>query len=312
MGGGEREGGVARASTGQCTRSPLTPFSDPLAEKQTRGALRSSADRALASTPPPAAVIVDSLNHVKGFRYELWCAARAAGASHAVVWCPRRARVSDHHPRPAHGGWPDALADDLTAREEAPDPRNRWDAPLFVGAVDGTTPPPPHSAAPPALPAGGRGVGGEEPAWSLDAVAAAVVAAVCGGGKEGGGTAATPSPSLTPAISTTGARSAPADALADLDATLQAVVTAVARAAGGGAGGGTLQHAPPPINLPSADGAPSTTITLTRPLPLAELRRAKRDYLRAVTAPLAGAPPRGGAAARGFGAWLERVSEGGR
>lgn len=249
---------------------------------------------------------MDSLNHVKGFRYELWCAARAAGAAHAVVWCPRRAPASA---RPAHGGgWPDALADELARREEAPDPRHRWDAPLFAAAVDGASPT--HGGpAPPALPAGARGVGGEEPAWALDAVAAAVVAAVCGGG---GGGAAQP-PALAPAISTTGARSAPADGLADLDATLQAVVTAVAAAAShdGGGGGGTLVRAPPPLTHTAADGA-EIVIRLTRPLPLAELRRAKRDYLRAVTAPLAGAPPRGGAAARGFAGWLERVSEGGR
>ena len=310
------EGRGGRGVASPLPMLPRSPPSDPLAEKQTRGALRSSAERALASTPPPAAVIVDSLNHVKGFRYELWCAARAAGAAHTVVWCPRRVVNvgGGASARPPNGGWPDALATDLAAREEAPDPRNRWDAPLFVGAVDGAPPPAPHAAAPPALPAGGRGAGGQEPAWSLDAVAAAVVAAVCGvGGGDGGSTtAATPPPSsLTPAISTTGARSAPADGLADLDATLQAVVVAIAGVAAQRAGG-ALQPAPPPITLPAAGGAPPTTIHLSRPLPLAELRRAKRDYLRAVTAPLAGAPPRGGAAARGFGAWLERVSEGGR
>jgi len=281
--------------------SHIIPLSsDAVSEKQLRGGLRSAADRALSASPG-AAVIVDSLNHVKGYRYELWCVARAVGARYCVVWCPKR--VSAAKPDDL-SGWPDDLAADLASREEAPDPRNRWDAPLFVAAVDGRDAEGPGTAdgactpAPAATPAGARGAGQAETAWSLASVAAAVVGAVAGGGATAG--RAPTAPLLAPTVSVVAPRTAQADALGDLDAALQAVVNALAAA-----GGATAT-----VAARSASGLP-TLIALPRPMPLAELRRAKRDYLRAVTAPLAGAPPAGDAAVRGFSAWLARRAAGG-
>lgn len=274
--------------------------SDALSEKQLRGGLRSATDRALSASPG-AAVVVDSLNHVKGFRYELWCVARAAGARYCVVWCPRR--VDGVRSVDAAWGWPDALAADLASREEPPDPRNRWDAPLFVAAVDGEVagagdgdgPPTP---APAATPAGARGAGQAEIAWSLACVAAAVVGAVVGGSRDAAHAA--PALPLAPTISVAPPRASTADTLGDLDAALQAVVNALAAAGGESAA------------VPSRAGAaPPTLLSLPRSMPLAELRRAKRDYLRAVTAPLAGPPPAGDAAVAGFGAWLARRANGG-
>ena len=183
--------------------SRLSP--DPPSEKQTRGALRSRVDRALAFSKPAPAVVVDGCNAVKGFRYELWCLGRPSGARFCCVFCPEPGSSSggggggsassslspppstDDEKAALIGRWPRALFEDLAARVEPPDPRNRWEQPLFVAdarraATEGTERAGgalPVRPAPASLPAGGRGGAAEETAgWPLDAVAAAVVAAV--------------------------------------------------------------------------------------------------------------------------------------
>lgn len=51
-------------------------------EKKARGALMSAVERLLSKDD---IVIVDSLNYIKGFRYQLYCVARAIGTPHCVV-----------------------------------------------------------------------------------------------------------------------------------------------------------------------------------------------------------------------------------
>lgn len=52
-------------------------------EKDTRGNLKSEMEHALT---PDCFVILDSLNYIKGYRYELYCTARTARTPHCVVW----------------------------------------------------------------------------------------------------------------------------------------------------------------------------------------------------------------------------------
>jgi protein KTI12 len=52
-------------------------------EKDVRGALKSSVDHNLT---PEKFVIIDSLNYIKGYRYELYCTARTVRTTHCVVW----------------------------------------------------------------------------------------------------------------------------------------------------------------------------------------------------------------------------------
>lgn len=52
---------------------PRTVYDDSRAEKPARGALFTALQRALSRD---AIVIVDSLNYIKGFRYQMYCAAR--------------------------------------------------------------------------------------------------------------------------------------------------------------------------------------------------------------------------------------------
>ncbi|XP_024933717.3 protein KTI12 homolog [Ziziphus jujuba] len=102
------------------------------AEKNLRGVLRSEVDRSLSKDN---IVIVDALNSIKGYRYELWCLARAAGIRYCVLFCD----VEETHCRKwneerrekGEAAYADNIFDDLLRRFERPDRRNRWDSPLF-------------------------------------------------------------------------------------------------------------------------------------------------------------------------------------
>lgn len=324
---------------------------------------------------------------MKGFRYELWCLGRLVGARFCSVFCPEPgsgASSSCSSLGAGHvvGRWPRALFDDLAARVEPPDPRNRWEQPLFV--ADARRPRSPEEGsgaaavrpAPASLPAGGRGAAVEERiGWPLDAVAAAVVAAVAAPGRarekaESDAAAAaaavvaaapgetstsssaaaaaaapphetlplaTTSVALRPAKCTLAARVAGADALGDLDAAAQAVLLAVAAALsslssssssksknGAPASASAAQAPFAAIEIPlaaSSAGAQEEeeagknrlseqdplTLSLRRAPSLAELRRHKRDFLRAATAPMAGPLPTGArAGASAFCEYLKR------
>lgn len=55
---------------------------DAREEKKARGALLSAVERTLSRDD---IVIADALNYIKGFRYQLYCIARAIGTPHCVV-----------------------------------------------------------------------------------------------------------------------------------------------------------------------------------------------------------------------------------
>ena len=57
---------------------------DATKEKLTRGAIKAAVER---SVTKEVTVIVDSLNYIKGYRYELYCLARAATTPHLVIYC---------------------------------------------------------------------------------------------------------------------------------------------------------------------------------------------------------------------------------
>lgn len=57
-------------------------YLDAREEKKARGALLSAVERSLSKDD---IVIADALNYIKGFRYQLYCIARAIGTPHCVV-----------------------------------------------------------------------------------------------------------------------------------------------------------------------------------------------------------------------------------
>ncbi|KAF3783749.1 KTI12-like protein [Nymphaea thermarum] len=107
-------------------------YADMTAEKNLRGVLRSEVDRSLSKDN---IAIVDSLNNIKGYRYELWCLARATGIKYCVVYCDTEEDECRkwNKERGDRGEimYCDKVLDDLIRRFEKPDRRNRWDYPLF-------------------------------------------------------------------------------------------------------------------------------------------------------------------------------------
>ncbi|KAM6172338.1 protein KTI12 homolog [Erethizon dorsatum] len=106
-----------------------TVYCDSAREKALRGALRASVERRLSRHD---VVILDSLNYIKGFRYELYCLARAAHTPLCLVYCVQPAGRSRGPPvdgAEAHPGrnvsvsWrprPEKGVKPQTARSEEP------------------------------------------------------------------------------------------------------------------------------------------------------------------------------------------------
>ncbi|OBZ89429.1 Protein KTI12 [Choanephora cucurbitarum] len=109
-------------------------YKDAREEKKARGSLLSAVERTLSRDD---IVIADGLNYIKGFRYQLYCIARAIGTPHCVIQTgvpPDMAKQWNE----ARGeeGYQDTIFDELVTRYEEPDERNRWDAPLFTIIYD--------------------------------------------------------------------------------------------------------------------------------------------------------------------------------
>lgn len=100
-------------------------YATSTSEKATRSALKAELDRSLS---PRTLVILDSMNYIKGYRYELHCLSKAAGERHGVIWILNSVEVVR---RWNQGTYSDQLLEELIQRYEPPDARNRWDKPLY-------------------------------------------------------------------------------------------------------------------------------------------------------------------------------------
>ncbi|PXF44139.1 Protein KTI12-like [Gracilariopsis chorda] len=109
-----------------------TLYRDSATEKKTRARLRAATERSLNVSN---VVICDSLNYIKGFRYEMYCVAKTSSFRYAVVHCEASASecVQRDADRKARGE--DAYGEDCTKaiiqRFEEPSAKNRWDSPLY-------------------------------------------------------------------------------------------------------------------------------------------------------------------------------------
>ncbi|KAJ3028186.1 UNVERIFIED_CONTAM: kti12, chromatin associated [Siphonaria sp. JEL0065] len=106
-------------------------------EKMVRGDLLSGVERELSRD---RFVVLDSLNYIKGFRYQLHCVVKALGTSQHTVFC--MARNEDVAAwNAASKNYPDDVLQSLLGRLEEPDARNRWDSPLLCLLSTDSLPP---------------------------------------------------------------------------------------------------------------------------------------------------------------------------
>lgn len=260
-------------------------YADARAEKNTRGLLKATVERALYRDGP--VVVLDAGNGIKGYRYELWCLARQAQTRFCVVHCdtlPEEARERNDARRRSRGegdspaaaaadAFSKAIFDDLVFRFEPPTEKNRWDAPLFVLR-------PPLSV--PSLAASSSR--DDERAYvdgTRDETLAVAVAMIVGEtSTSSSGASAAAGPANHRPL-TQNAATRPSTSLSDvnlraeIDAGAQTIVDDVVRqnAENAAANAGAAVYA-------FGDDARTPPLRCRRPLTLAELRKLKREFVR--------------------------------
>ncbi|CAJ1056730.1 protein KTI12 homolog isoform X1 [Xyrichtys novacula] len=114
-------------------------YADSQKEKNVRAALKAEVERKVNKDD---VVILDSLNYIKGYRYELFCLIKHTQTPHCLVYCLTSGEVSSawNSERDTAEQYTQDIFDALVLRFEAPDSRNRWDSPLFTILKDDTLP----------------------------------------------------------------------------------------------------------------------------------------------------------------------------
>ncbi|KAL3080801.1 hypothetical protein niasHS_014906 [Heterodera schachtii] len=127
--GGELQLHIVSDRNNESDFSPLI-YGDPKKEKQLRSALRAKVQRLLHRK---SLVICDSTNHIKGYRYELFCLAKNTQTRYAVLHCKASPSTCKwlNEQRTDNERYPDEILSNLFKQFETPDQKNRWDAPLF-------------------------------------------------------------------------------------------------------------------------------------------------------------------------------------
>lgn len=105
-------------------------YKDAQSEKILRGSLKSNVEKFIDQQ---RVVIIDSLNYIKGYRYELYCLARNAQTNIVVVFCDTDPEIAMKISQ--EGGYenpfPPELIKDYIGRLERPNPAARWDSPMI-------------------------------------------------------------------------------------------------------------------------------------------------------------------------------------
>eukprot|EP00842_Homolaphlyctis_polyrhiza_P006007 jgi/Hompol1/6407/HPOL_000950-RA len=94
-----------------------TGYADANEEKKSRGTLLSAVERHLSKE---TVVICDGLNYIKGFRYQLYCVARALGTPTCTIHCGISQETVIQR-NASTGIYDPALFENLCSRFEEPD-----------------------------------------------------------------------------------------------------------------------------------------------------------------------------------------------
>lgn len=100
----------------------------PTEEKRARAAFMSAVERSLARD---TVVIADSLNYIKGYRYQLYTLSRTASTPHCVAYLLSSVEGACKRNESRTGGYPGATFTELADRFEEPNNQTKWDSPLF-------------------------------------------------------------------------------------------------------------------------------------------------------------------------------------
>lgn len=104
-------------------------------EKEHRNMLRSAVQKYLTKD---CLVICDSLNYIKGFRYELYCICKQVGTTYALLYCKTSKECCErfNFKKCEELRYSNDLLCDLIKRYEEPNDKNRWDQPLFTICIE--------------------------------------------------------------------------------------------------------------------------------------------------------------------------------
>ena len=115
--------------------SKLTCHSSAEEEKRCRAAVFAATERVLTRD---TTVIVDAMNYIKGYRYQLYCLAREISTPHLVIQClisHEQALIRNSRAPVPYGR---VLLGELINRYEDPNSQTKWDSPLVaLGPEDG-------------------------------------------------------------------------------------------------------------------------------------------------------------------------------
>ncbi|MCJ1418491.1 hypothetical protein MMC32_004839 [Xylographa parallela] len=119
-------------------------YRDAKTEKDARATAYSAVKRALGKE---CIVLCDGLNYIKGFRYQMYCEAKAVGTGSCVVHVGtpiskcREINARLLTDSVEDGGYAEDVFENLVFRYEEPNGMARWDSPLFTVPYDDETPP---------------------------------------------------------------------------------------------------------------------------------------------------------------------------
>lgn len=111
-------------------------YRESVTEKAARGKQMSAVRRDLSKD---TIVILDGLNYIKGFRYQLFCEAKNLGTTYCVIQVIAPTDVCfkiNSTQQPQNKRWKEDLMKALIMRFEEPNGQNRWDSPLIPVTYD--------------------------------------------------------------------------------------------------------------------------------------------------------------------------------